>query len=165
MLMIEDRPSQIEQVDLPGKNSEVWGCGQVKWTIVHPKPGNCKFLVSKLHPTLCEPMDCSMPGFPVLDYLPEFSQTLVHLFSTASNHLILCFLLLLLPLILPSIRVFSNESAVHTRWPKYWKYMTQQKIVSFYLRGGDLPWWLSGKELAWQCKRQGFWSLGWEDPL
>ena len=39
-----------------------------------------------------------------------------------SNHLILCFLLLLLPSIFPSIRVFSNESALHIRWPKYWSF-------------------------------------------
>ena len=39
-----------------------------------------------------------------------------------SNHLILCHLLLLLPLIFPSIRVFSSESALHMRWPKYWSF-------------------------------------------
>ena len=39
-----------------------------------------------------------------------------------SNHLILCCLLLLLPSVFPSIRVFSNESALHTRWPKYWSF-------------------------------------------
>ena len=39
-----------------------------------------------------------------------------------SNHLILCHALLLLPSIFPSIRVFSNESALHTRWPKYWSF-------------------------------------------
>ena len=39
-----------------------------------------------------------------------------------SNHLILCCLLLLLPLVFPSIRVFSNESLLHIRWPKYWSF-------------------------------------------
>ena len=39
-----------------------------------------------------------------------------------SNHLILCHLLLLLPSIFPSIRVFSNELALHTRWPKHWSF-------------------------------------------
>ena len=39
-----------------------------------------------------------------------------------SNHLILCFPLFLLPSIFPSIRVFSNESALHIRWPKYWSF-------------------------------------------
>ena len=41
---------------------------------------------------------------------------------TPSNHLILCHLLLLLPSIFPSIRVFSNESTLHNRWPKYWSF-------------------------------------------
>ena len=40
----------------------------------------------------------------------------------ASNHLILCYPLLLLPSIIPSIRVFSNESALRMRWPKYWSF-------------------------------------------
>ena len=39
-----------------------------------------------------------------------------------SNHLILCFPLLLLPSVFPSIRVFSSESALHIRWPKYWSF-------------------------------------------
>ena len=41
---------------------------------------------------------------------------------TPSNHLILCRLLLLLPSVFPRIRVFSSESALHTRWPKYWSF-------------------------------------------
>ena len=61
--------------------------------------------------TLCDPMDCNMPGFPVLHHLPEFAQTHVHRVSDPSNHIILC-RPLLLPPIPPSIRVFSNESAL-----------------------------------------------------
>ena len=38
----------------------------------------CCCLVTESHPTLCNPMDCSMPGFPVLHYLPDFAQTCVH---------------------------------------------------------------------------------------
>ena len=56
--------------------------------------------------TLCDPMDCSMPGFPVLHHLPELAQTHVHESLMTSNHLILCHPLLLLPSIFPSIRVF-----------------------------------------------------------
>ena len=158
--------------------------------------------VAQLCPTLCDPMDCSMPGFPVLHYLPEFAQTHIPLVSDAiqpphplsspspasnfsqhqgllywivlnkgvflivqslshvwlfatpwtvahqaslsftisqsllkflsiqsvmpSNHLILS-PLFLLPSIFPSIRVFSNESALRIRWPKYWS-------VSFSIR-------------------------------
>ena len=69
-------------------------------------------------------MDCSLPpGFPILHYLPGFAQTQVHCLSDTipvilSHHLILCCPLLLLLSIFPSIRVFSNESALHIRWPK-----------------------------------------------
>ena len=71
--------------------------------------------------TLCDPMDCSMPGFPVLHHLLDRAQTHVHWVSDAI-HLILCCRLLLPPSIFPSIRVFSNESALHIRWPKYWSF-------------------------------------------
>ena len=63
-----------------------------------------------------------MPGFLVLNN----SQSLLKLMSIESvmpsNHLILCCPLILLPSIFPSIRVFSNESVLHTRWPKYWSF-------------------------------------------
>ena len=72
--------------------------------------------------TLCDPMDCSKPGLPV----PHNTRSLHKLMSTElvmpSNHLILCHPLLLLPSIFPSIRVFSNESVLHIRWPKYWSF-------------------------------------------
>src|SRR5574341_720154 len=70
-------------------------------------------------PTLCDPMNCSTPGLPVHHQLPEFTQTHVHRVGDASSHLILCRPLLLLPPIPPSIRVLSNESTLHMRWPKY----------------------------------------------
>ena len=140
--------------------------------------------VAKLCLTPCNPMDCSMLGFPVLHYLLEFartplpanagdiggtgsilglrrssrgepgnpllyscledpmdreawqatvyrvakSQTCLKQLNThmstelvmPSNHLILCCLLLLLPSVFPSIRVFYNELTLHIRWPKYW---------------------------------------------
>ena len=72
-------------------------------------------------PTLCDPMNRSTPGLPVHHQLPEFTQTYVHRVSDA-NHLILCCPLLLLPSVLPSIRVFSNESVLCIRWPKYWSF-------------------------------------------
>ena len=77
----------------------------------------CSFTKSCL--TLCNPMHCSMPGSFVLHYLPEFAQ--IHVLESVmlSNHLILCRPLLLLPSIFPSTRVFSSESALHIRWPKY----------------------------------------------
>ena len=71
--------------------------------------------------TLCDPMDCSMLGFPVHHQLPEI--TLMSIESVMpSNHLILCRPLLLPPSIFSSIRVFSNESALRIRWPKYWNF-------------------------------------------
>ena len=68
--------------------------------------------------TLCKPMDCSMPGLPVHHQFPEFTQLMSIELVMPSNHLILCHSLLLLPSILPRIRVFSNES-VRISWPKY----------------------------------------------
>ena len=67
-------------------------------------------------------MDFSTPGFPVLRHLLEFTQTHSIELVMPSNHLILCHPLLLLPSIFPSIRVFSNESALRIRWPKYWSF-------------------------------------------
>ena len=71
--------------------------------------------------TLCSPMDCNTPGFPVHRQLPELAQTHVPRVSDAT-HLILYHPLLLLPSIFPSIRVFSNESILHMRGPKYWSF-------------------------------------------
>ena len=69
-----------------------------------------------------DPMDCSTPGFPV----HHQSQSLRKLMSIESvrpsNHLILCHPLVLPPSFFPSIRVFSNESVLHIRWPKYWSF-------------------------------------------
>ena len=64
----------------------------------------------------------SMPGLPVHHQLLEFTQTHVHRVSGAIQRLILCRPLLLLPPIPPSIRVFSNESTLRMRWPKYWSF-------------------------------------------
>ena len=76
---------------------------------------------AQLCPTLCNPMNCSMPGLPVHHQLPEFIQTHVHRVGDAiqPSHPLP---LLLLPPIPPSIRVFSNESTLCMRWPKYWSF-------------------------------------------
>ena len=70
------------------------------------------------------PMDCSTPGLPVHHQLPEFIQSVFMSIEWVmpSNHLILCCPLLLPPSIFPSIRIFSNESVLHIRWPKYWSF-------------------------------------------
>ena len=84
----------------------------------------CWCSVAKSCWTLHEPMDCSTPGFPVLHCLHYLHS--LKLMSTESvmpsNHLILCRPLHLLLSTLPSIRVFSNKSAVCIRWPKYWSF-------------------------------------------
>ena len=70
-------------------------------------------------------MDCSTPVLPVHHQLPELAQTHMSIelvMPARSNQLILCFPLLLLPSIFPSIRVFSNRSALCLEWPKYWSF-------------------------------------------
>ena len=80
-------------------------------------------LVAQSGPTLCDPMDCSVPGFPVHHQILDLAQTPVHHVSDAiqPSH----------PLSSPSppafklshsIRVFSNELVLHIRWPKYWSF-------------------------------------------
>ena len=84
----------------------------------HTDHYNCSSLI-KSCPIICSPTSCSTPGF--LSF--TFSWSLLKLVSTQlmipSNEILLCHLLLL-PSIFPSIRVFSNESALPIRWPKYW---------------------------------------------
>ena len=78
--------------------------------------------VAQSCPTLCNPMNRSTPGLPVITN-SRSSLRLTSIKSVMpSSHLILCRPLLLLPPIPPSIRVFSNESTLRTRWPKYWSF-------------------------------------------
>ena len=75
--------------------------------------------IAQLCPTLCDLMDCSMPGLPVHGQLPEVTQ--IHgLWVSDAIHPVFCCSLLPSPLIFPNIRVFSNESALCIRCPKYW---------------------------------------------
>ena len=78
--------------------------------------------VAQSCPTLCDPTNHSTPGLPVHYHLPAFTQTHSIESVMPSSHLILCRPLLLLPPIPPSIRVFSNESTLCMRWPKYWSF-------------------------------------------
>ena len=79
--------------------------------------------------TLCDPMDCSMPGFPVHHQLTELAQTCVHRVG-----LILCPSVLLPPSIFPSSRVFSNESLLCIRWPNN----DCSRLISFRIDWLDL---------------------------
>ena len=72
--------------------------------------------------TLHDPMNRSTPGLPVHHQLPEFTRLMFIESVMPSSHLILCRPLLLLPPIPPSIRVFSSESTLRMRWPKYWSF-------------------------------------------
>ena len=90
--------------------------------------------------TLCYPIDCSSPGFPVHHQLLELAQAHVHRVGDAirPSHL-----LLFLPLVFPSIRVFSNESVLHIRWPKYWSFSISLSneysgLISFRMDWFDL---------------------------
>ena len=95
--------------------------------------------------TLCDPMDYSMPGFPVRYQLLELAQTHIIKLAMPSNHLILCHSLLFLPSIFPSIRVFSKESVLCIRWPKYWSFSFSigpsdeySELISFRMHWLDL---------------------------
>ena len=103
----------------------------VRWMNLEPviqsevsqRKTNIVSVQSLSHVWLCDPMDCSTPGFPVHHQLLELTQIHVHCKPVMpSNHLILCCSLLLLPITFPSIRVFSNESVLHIRLPKYWSF-------------------------------------------
>ena len=96
-------------------------------------------------PTLCDPMNRSTPGFPVHHQLLEFTQTHVHESVMPPSHLILCRPLLLLPPIPPSIRVFSSESTLCMRWPKFWSFSysispsnEHPGLISFWMDWVDL---------------------------
>ena len=72
--------------------------------------------------TLCDPIDCSMPGPLSITNSWSLLKLMFIELVMASNHLILCHSLLLPPSIFHSIRVFSNESVLHIRWSKYWSF-------------------------------------------
>ena len=90
--------------------------------------------------------DCSMPGFPVHHQLPDLLKLMSIELVMPSNHLILCHPLLLLPSVFLSIRVFSNESVLHIRWPEYWSFSFSispsseySGLISFRIDWFDLP--------------------------
>ena len=112
-------------ISFPGIGSQAacdLGCPisvHLVWTLVHFSSVARGCLI------LCDPIDRSTSGLPIHHQFPN-SQSLLKRMSIESvmpsNHLILCRPLLLLPSIFPSIGVFSNESALRIRWPKYWSF-------------------------------------------
>ena len=134
--------------------------------------------VTQSCPTLCDPMDYSTPSFPVHHQL----QSLLKLMSIdsvmPSNHLILYCSLLLPPSIFPSIRVFSNESALCIRWAKYWTFSfsispsnEHPGLICFRMdwldflavQGTQVVWFQSPNSFSstyWPKKKStGYWSL------
>ena len=92
----------------------------------------CGSSIVKSCPTLCDPTDCSTPGFPVLHISIESMMP--------SNHLILCRPHFLLLSIFPIIRVCSNELARHIRWPKYWSFSISPSKVYSGLISFKIDW-------------------------
>ena len=125
----------------PGDSSQGWNPSVLHWRVdslplSHEGNPTIHFKFSPVAQsclTLCDPVDCSTPGFPVHHQLPELAQTHVHRVGDAiqPSHLLLS--LLLLPSIFPSIRVFSNESVLHIRWPKYWSFSFSVSPSNEYL--------------------------------
>ena len=114
----------------------------MKQKILHNRSGS-QLVQSLSHARLCDPMDCSTAGFPAHHQLPELAQIHVHRVSDAIQPSHPCCPLLLLPSILPSIRVFSNESVLCIRWPKCWTFSISPSneysgLISFRIDWFDL---------------------------
>ena len=107
-LLFKSAQISVSQVGFPGGS-----LGTGDWSYCCSTAKSC--------PTLCDPMGCSTPGYPVLHCLLELVQ--IHVYWVSDHQTIsFCHLLLLLPSIFPNIRVLSNESALCIRWPKYWSF-------------------------------------------
>ena len=102
--------------------------------------------VAQSCPTLCDPLNRSTPGLPVHHQLgSSFRLTSIESVMLSSHLILCCPLLLLLPPVPPSIRVFSNESALCIRWPKYWSFSFSispsnqySVLISFTMKWFDL---------------------------
>ena len=97
--------------------------------------------ITKLYPTLCNPMNCSTPGFSVHHYIQSSLKLMSNESKMLSNHLILCQPLCFLPSVSPSIRIFSNESALCIRWPKDWRFSSSRLSANWgHSEPGWEPW-------------------------
>ena len=139
---------RIDLVEGVGK-SEVQVSSEFRKKAALPTPHCCS--VARSGPPLCNPIDRQAPLSSTI------SQSLLRLTSTESmmpsNHLVLCCPLLHMPSIFPSIGVFSNESALHIRWPKYWRFNFSispsneySGLISFRIHWFDLL------EIQWTLK-------------
>jgi len=127
--------------------------------------------------TLCDPMDhtaCQASLSNTNSWSPPKPMSIESLMP--SNHLILCCPLFLLPSIFPSIRIFSNESALHFRWPKYWSFSFNISQRHYFINKGPSSqsygfssshvwmWELDHKE-SWELKNWCFWTIVLEKTL
>ena len=122
----------VSNLPLP-PSCDTWDCNPVQFSSVAQ---SCL--------THCDPMDCSTPGFPVHHQLLEFTHTHVCVGDAIQpSHPLLS--LLLLPPVPLSIRVFSNESVLHSRWPKYWSFSFSISLSNEYSGLNSLGWtgWIS----------------------
>ena len=102
--------------------------------------GCCCCSVSQSCLILCNPMDCSTPGFPVLHYLPEFAQAHVDWVNHGLQPSYSLSPPSLLPSIFPSIRIFYNELALCIGWPKYWRVSISPSIQCSGLISFRMDW-------------------------
>ena len=108
------------------------------------------------------PWTAARPGLPVHHQLPEFTQIHIHRVSDAISHLILCRPLLLLSPIPTSIRIFSNESALCMRWPKYWSLKIpgssrpRDRIWVSCIVGRSFNLWAT-REAQWRTRGRNQW--------
>ena len=111
-------------------------------------------------------MDCNMPGFPVRHHLKELAQIRIKSVMP-SNHLILCHPFL--PSIFPRISIFSNEVALHIRWPKYWSFSISPSneysgLISFRIDRFDL-FAVQGTLKSLLQHHSSKASIPWDSPL
>ena len=102
--------------------------------------GCCCYSVTQSCPPLCQSMDCSMPGLPVLHHLMELAQTYVHWVSDAIQTFHCLLTPLLMPSIFPSIRDFSNDLALCIRWLKYWSFNFSISPSNEYSESFRIDW-------------------------
>ena len=116
------------------KGSELAICTHIapSWASYSPIPFLFIFKVAQSSLTLCNPMGCSTPGFPVHHQLLELAQTHVHQVSDAIQPSHPLSSPSPLTSIFPSIRVFPNESVLHIRWPKCWSFRFSTSLSSEY---------------------------------
>ena len=109
----------VAQLVLRAEPSCLPTCVLHKHSCINKSTCNC-CSVTRLCLTHCEPMECSTPGLPAPHHLQKFAPVHAHCIVDAIQPSHPLCPLLLLPSVFPSIRDFSNESAVCIRWPKYW---------------------------------------------